>query len=68
MIACPLCGYEFDTRSENCHTSCVFNKGCSMIMCPACGYEFLAESRTINLIKALLTRRKEKHKHETVSD
>jgi hypothetical protein len=39
-----------------------------MIMCPACGYEFLAESKIINLVKTLLTRRKEKQSNEVESD
>jgi hypothetical protein len=68
MITCPLCSYEFDSRQESCHTSCPFNKGCTMIMCPACGYEFLAESKIINLVKTLLTRRKEKQSNEVESD
>ena len=54
VISCPLCGWEFDPRRENCHTGCPFNKGCTMIMCPGCGYEFLTESKTVNLFKSLL--------------
>jgi len=67
MIACPLCGYEFDYQDQNCHTGCPFNKGCKMIMCPACEYEFLAESKIVNLLKALLAHSKEKRPHEVSS-
>ena len=67
MITCPLCSYEFDDREESCHNSCPFNQGCSLIMCPACGYEFPAESKIVNLVKTLLTRRKEKQPYEAES-
>lgn len=66
MISCPLCGWEFDPRRENCHAGCPFNKGCTMIKCPGCGYEFVTESKTVNLFKALLsTSQKKKHEVPT---
>ena len=67
MITCPLCNSEFDPGRENCHTSCAFNKGCTMIKCPYCDYEFLTESKTINLLKSLLFRKKDKAPHELPS-
>lgn len=58
MTTCPLCNNEFDSEHQNCHTACTFNKGCSMIKCPYCDYEFVEESKTINFLKSLLTRKK----------
>jgi Fe2+ transport system protein FeoA len=42
---CPLCGYEFDTASMMCHTSCPLSRGCSIICCPNCGYQMPDENR-----------------------
>ncbi len=56
MITCPLCGAEFDADRDNCHTSCAFNRNCTMIKCPYCDYEFLTESRTVNFLKTLFHR------------
>lgn len=67
MVTCPLCNSEFDPGRENCHTSCSFNKGCTMIKCPYCDYEFLTESKTVNLLKSLLFRKKDKTQHEVPS-
>ena len=64
MVTCPLCQAEFDPHSENCHTSCSFAKGCTLIQCPYCDYEFLTESKTVNLLKSLLLRGRAKGSHE----
>lgn len=38
-----------------------------MIKCPYCDYEFLTESKTVNLLKSLLFRKKDKTQHEVPS-
>ncbi len=45
-MECPLCGYEFDENSMQCHTSCPMNAGCSMMCCPQCGYQMVDETKT----------------------
>ena len=67
MVTCPLCQAEFDPDHENCHTSCAFAKGCTMLQCPYCDYEFLTESKTVNLLKSLLLRKRVKGRHELSS-
>lgn len=67
MIACPLCSAEFDADRENCHTSCQFNKGCSMIKCPYCDYEFLTESKTVNFFKSLFAKASKEERHAGAS-
>ena len=44
MVTCPLCMAEFDPHKENCHTSCAFNKSCSMIQCPMPGRFLVGKS------------------------
>lgn len=65
MVTCPLCNFDFDPQGENCHASCPFNTGCGMIKCPYCDYEFITESKTVNLIKSLLSRGKQEKSHES---
>jgi len=45
-MICQLCSFEFDAQAMICHSSCVFNKYCTIICCPNCGFQTADESRS----------------------
>ena len=49
IIACPLCGNQFDKNAELCHVSCPMAEGCRIICCPNCGYQTVDESKSTTL-------------------
>ncbi len=48
MIACPLCGYEFDATGLSCVASCPMAalQGCHLVCCPNCGYQMVDERKS----------------------
>jgi len=44
---CPLCGFEFDETSLQCHTACAMSASCAMVCCPQCGYQMVDERRSV---------------------
>jgi Fe2+ transport system protein FeoA len=43
MVACPLCGFEFERGDTYCRHGCPLQSMCDLIRCPSCDYEFPAE-------------------------
>ncbi|MEE8168699.1 MAG: hypothetical protein V3T58_07495 [Candidatus Hydrothermarchaeales archaeon] len=58
-LKCPLCGYEFAEEMEEVKCKgCPMSRGCGMICCPHCNYQFVQKSKTIDVIKKILRRRR----------
>lgn len=45
-MRCQLCSFEYDEKQIVCHSSCAFNKHCTVICCPNCGFQSPDESRS----------------------
>jgi len=55
---CPLCGNIFEKDLGICPGGCPLGKACSLVCCPRCHYQFVEESKTVNLFKRILKRKR----------
>ena len=58
LMACPLCGAEFDRAAANCSHGCPLDAYCKLIKCPHCSYEFPDERKYKNLWERLFARKR----------
>lgn len=54
FIVCPLCGRQFDPKTNQACLKCPFKKGCQMVCCPNCGYQTVVEGKLGNAVKRWL--------------
>ncbi|MEE9554788.1 MAG: hypothetical protein V3W18_10865, partial [candidate division Zixibacteria bacterium] len=60
VVACPLCGYNFERTGQNICAECPINPNCDKICCPNCRYGWIASSSVVDFFTRIFKKGKKR--------